>query len=132
MSNQAFVDFYGKYLESPAGEAARKQLDGIKDHNSFAERMVAVGAANGFQFTKDEVLEVMKASEAKAAKALAKASGELSEDQLEGVVGGAGAIGSIPTVSIGNIGSLNLQVKLNPANLVAPGAANMSTVMCPW
>ena len=128
MSQQAFVDFYGTYLDSAAGEAARKQLDGIADKQSFAAKMVAVGANSGFQFTTDEVLAIMEASEAKAAKALAAASGELNEEQLEGVVGGATSFAAVPTVNIGS----SLSVKLNTANLQIPnGAANMSTVMCP-
>ncbi|MBI4694504.1 MAG: hypothetical protein HY749_10830 [Gammaproteobacteria bacterium] len=129
MSHQAFVDFYSKYLDSAAGEAARKQLDGITDKQSFAAKMVAVGASAGFQFTTDEVFSIMEASEAKAAKALAAATGELNEEQLEGVVGGATSLGGVPTVSIGS----SFTVKLSPSSYQLPGgAANMSTVMCPW
>jgi len=125
MSHQNFINFYTNYLESPAGEAARKQFDGIKDKQTFAARMSEAGAAAGFQFSTEEVLSVMDASEAKAAKALAEAAGELSDAQLEGVVGGAGSLGSIPTV---NIGSASLSY-----NLGALGSkVSMSTVMCPW
>ena len=129
MSHQAFVEFYGNYLDSAAGEAARKQLGGITDKQSFTAKMVAVGAASGFQFTAEEVMSIMEASEAKAAKALAAASGELNEEQLDGVVGGATSLGGVPTVSIGS----SFTVKLSPSNYQLPGgAANMSTVMCPW
>ncbi|MBI4694503.1 MAG: hypothetical protein HY749_10825 [Gammaproteobacteria bacterium] len=130
MSQQAFIDFYTKYLDSAAGEAARKQIDGITDKSSFAAKMVAVGAASGFQFTSEEVLAIMEASEAKAAKALAAASGELNEDQLEGVVGGATSFAGVPTVTIGS----NTTWKLtSTGGLQLPGGtANMSTVMCPW
>ena len=132
MSQQAFVDFYGTYLDSAAGEAARKQLDGITDKQSFAAKMVAVGANSGFQFTTDEVLAIMEASEAKAAKALAAANGELNEEELDNVVGGAGAINATSTVVIGTT-DLGLHKPFNPAGLQIPGgAANMSTVMCPW
>ena len=129
MSHQSFVDFYGKFLDSAAGEAARKQLDGITDKQSFTAKMVAVGAASGFQFTAEEVMSIMEASEAKAAKALAAASGELNEEQLDGVVGGATSLGGVPTVNIG----ASFTVKLSPSSYQLPGgAANMSTVMCPW
>lgn len=124
MSHNAFVDFYTKYLDSPAGEKARAKLDGIKDQAKFCAKMVEAGTAAGFKFTADEVQSVMQASEAKAAKALAQASGELSEDQLEGVVGGAGISASIPMVMIGSPLSID-KFKL-------PGGAAQNTVMCPW
>ena len=133
MSHQAFVEFYGNYLDSAAGEAARKQLDGITDKQSFTARMVAVGAASGFQFTAEEVMSIMEASEAKAAKALAAASGELDEEQLEGVVGGATSLSGLPTVKIGTV-SWDVEKNLTfGGGLQLPGGtANMSTVMCPW
>ena len=124
MSHQAFVDFYTKYLDSAAGDIARKSFDGLTDQNAICAKMVELGSAAGFTFSADEVRAVMQASEAKAAEALAKASGELSEDQLEGVVGGAGLIASVPLVQIGT---------MSPSNLKLPGgAASFSTVMCPW
>lgn len=129
MSHQAFIKFYSEYLDSAAGEAARKQFDGIKDKQAFAAKMAQVGAASGFQFSADEVLSVMDASEAKAAKALAAASGELSDEQLAGVVGGASSFQGIPTVNISPSATLTYDL----GSLKLPGgAANMSTVMCPW
>lgn len=131
MSHQAFVDFYGKFLDSPAGEAARKQFDGIKDKQTFAARMAQVGGSSGFQFTAEEVLSVMAASEAKAAKALAAASGELNEDQLAGVVGGAGGVPGVPTLSIAPSSLSTLSFNLGSLKLPG-GVASGETYMCPW
>lgn len=131
VSHQAFIDFYTNYLESPAGEAARKQLDGIKDKQSFAATMAAVGSSSGFQFSADEVLSVMAASEAKAAKALAAASGELNEEQLDSVVGGTTSVAGIPTVNIAPVSSTSLSYSLGSLKLPG-GSSSYSTVMCPW
>ena len=100
MSHQAFVDFYCGFIDSPAGEAARDELGAICDRQSFAARMVALGASAGFEFTAEEVIAVMDASHARAMKLLAAANGELDEAQLEGVVGGAFTSAAIPTIKL--------------------------------
>lgn len=121
MSQQAFADFYEKHLNSPEGEAMRAKIDGAKDADEFCATVVETGKAAGFDFSDDDVRQVMKASEAQMAKALAEASGELADDQLESVAGGASFSTSIPTVSI----------KTLPSYLDA-GRLEYRTVMCPW
>jgi len=100
MSKEAYVDFYENYLKSPAGEVLRKKLDTARDGDEFLAIATEGGSAAGFEFTKDEVRDVMRASEAQMAKAAAEAAGEeLSDEQLENVAGGASGLPLI-TVSI--------------------------------
>lgn len=125
MSQQAFVDFYEKYLNSPAGESARSRIDAITDPNEYCMSMAATGKAQGYDFSAEDVREVMKASEIKMAKAVAEASGELSEDQLAGVAGGTmTSYTSIQTVSISTLPKF-ISPKLDLGTVA-------STVMCPW
>lgn len=88
MSYETFARFFGGFLESPAGEAARKEFAGITDQPTLVARLVAVGQAHGFAFTAEDVLAVLEASAAMASKAGGAQGGELGEDDLMGVVGG--------------------------------------------
>jgi len=121
MSKEAYVDFYENHLNSPAGEALRKKLDSVNDGGEFLAVATEGGSAAGFDFTKEEVREVMRAAEAQMAKEAAEASGEeLSDEQLENVAGGAY-----------NLSSTSLKISTMPSYLDA-GKLQYSTVMCPW
>lgn len=122
MSHQTFVEFYEKHLNSPEGEALRAKIDAVKDADEFCATVVESGRAAGYDFSDDDVRQVMKASEAQMAKALAEASGELEDEQLESVAGGMSLTSSsIPTVKISTL----------PTYLDS-GSLEVRTVMCPW
>lgn len=124
MSYEAFVDFYEKHLNSPEGEALRAKIDSLTDADEFCAAVVEAGQAAGFDFSDEDVRQVMKASEEQMAKALAEATGELSDEQLDSVAGGASlSLGStsIPTVSI----------KTYPT-FVDSTSLSAKTAMCPW
>ncbi len=122
MSQKDFVKFYDKHLNSPEGAKLRAKIDGAKDAEAFCAAAVEGGKSAGFDFTADDVREVMKASEAQMAKEMAQASGELSEDQLKSVAGGTNYLStSIPRVNIRTMPSY-----------LDKGQLEVSTVMCPW
>ena len=122
MSQKSFVDFYENYLNSPDGEALRSQIDGSSDAEAFVENAVNGGKSAGFDFSPDDVREVMKASEAQMAMDLARASGEIPDDQLEALAGGVSlSLTSIPKVNITTLPSY-----------LDPGQLEYRTVMCPW
>ena len=120
MSQDAFVNFYENYLNTPEGADLRDEIDACTDQIEFCEAAVRAGRERGFDFDLDDVRAVMKASEAAVARALAEAEGELSEDELEAVVGGAELSSfAVPTITIRN---------LEPYR----GKLSYNTVMCPW
>lgn len=123
MSKESYVDFYEKHLNSPAGEALKAKLNSVKDGDEFLAIATEGGSAAGFDFTKDEVQEVMRATEAQMAKDLAEASGEeLSDEELEKVAGGASYLrSSLTKVSINTMPSY-----------ISKDSFQYSTVMCPW
>lgn len=74
MSKQTFIDFCTKASEDSALEQQLSSADAVN-------KIVALGAANGFTFTEEDVKN--------GAQELAEASEkELSEDQLTSVSGG--------------------------------------------
>ena len=118
MSHQAFVDFYQNFLSSPEGEALRARMEAITDADEFCASVAAAGRASGYEFSEDEVRQVMQASEAKMARDVAAANGE----QLQDVAGGATySFSGIPTVDI----------RLTP-KFMDSSQFEYSTVMCPW
>jgi len=121
MSKESYIDFYENYLNSSDGEALQTKLNGVKDGDEFLAVATEGGKAAGFDFTKDEVREVMRAAEARMAKDAAEAQGEeLSDEQLENVAGGAFSLSST-----------SLKISKMPSYLDS-GKLQYSTVMCPW
>ena len=113
MATKDFVQFYNEYL--PKNPAIKKELDEAADQIVFRDAAVAHGKKAGFDFTGEDVNQVMKASNHAAR------GGELSENALEGVVGGAGTLTTTPTVQITSVKSSNL--KIDPSKFG-------NTVMC--
>lgn len=108
MYEKAFVEFYETYLPSPAGADVVSKLEATKDKDEYCAVAVEAGRTAGYEFMRDEVLTVMKASEAKMKKALAAASGELSEEQLDTAVGGAMMTGYSP-LTVNLLGPLHIR-----------------------
>ncbi len=125
MSYQAFVDFYENYLNSPEGEALKEKIEAVQDGGEFCTTVAELGQAAGFDFSDEDVRQVMKASEMEAAKALAEASGELSDEQLDEVAGGA----SLNTKSSTDVPTVNIST--SPTNYDV-SSYSMRTAMCPW
>jgi len=122
MSYQAFVDFYEKHLNSPAGEALRARIDAVKDGEEFCATVAEAGRAAGFDFSDEDVRQVMRASEEQLARTLVEASGELTDEQLDDVAGGATLYtSSIPTVSISTL-----------PTFMGKKPPKFKTVVCPW
>ena len=126
MSHQAFVDFYQNFLSSPEGEALRARMEAITDADEFCASVAAAGRASGYEFSEDEVRQVMQASEAKMARDVAAAvdqhEGPRLAEQLQDVAGGATySFSGIPTVDI----------RLTP-KFMDSSQFEYSTVMCPW
>jgi hypothetical protein len=121
MSQESYIDFYENYLKSSDGQALQAKLNSVKDGDEFLAVATEGGKAAGFDFTKDEVREVMRAAEARMAKEAAEAQGEeLSDEQLENVAGGAYSLSSS-----------SLKISTMPSYLDS-GKLEYSTVMCPW
>jgi hypothetical protein len=76
MSRSELVRFCNEYL--PKHPELKAQIDARGDKQKMADGMAQAGAAAGYDFSADEILDVMKVAPA----------GELSDDQLEAVAGG--------------------------------------------
>ena len=76
MSRSELVRFCNEYL--PKHPELKAQIDARGDKQKMASGMAQAGAAAGYDFSADEILDVMKVAPA----------GELSDDQLEAVAGG--------------------------------------------
>jgi len=124
MSQQTFANFYEKHLNSPEGEALRAKLDAIDDPEGFCAAVVKAGRATGYDFSDDDVRQVMRASEEQLAKALAEASGELSDEEADAVVGGA-------RLSLGSTSIPTVNIKTLPT-FVDSGSLSTKSVVCPW
>ena len=120
MSQEAFVEFYDEFLNTPEGADLRDRIDAVTDPEAFCAAAVEGGRASGFDFDVEDVRAVMKASEAAMARELAAASGELKEAELDQVVGGADLVSyDIPKVTIRNFDRFE-------------GINSYNTIMCAW
>ncbi len=95
MAQEKFVEFYSQYL--PKHDEVRKKLDECRQQDDFVRVAVEEGTKAGFQFTKDDVKEVMDASTGKSSKGLkvnvqavtsSVVGHDVSPDQLAQVAGG--------------------------------------------
>lgn len=78
-------------------------IEGLKaatDEASYAKIAVEIGAANGCEFTAEEVTEWRKV------KILAASNGELDDLQLEAVAGGKVSGGGIAAITLGSLAIL--------------------------
>src|SRR5262245_28995609 len=76
MSKDAFIKFYNVYV--PSKPELMQAIDSVNTNEDFAKLALEHGPKNGFDFTRDEMIEVMEASRAKMLK-----SAELSPAQLD-------------------------------------------------
>ena len=124
MSQKAYVEFYEKFLPSPAGASVVSKLKAVKTEDEYTAIALEAGHAAGYEFTADDARAVMKNSEAKRQ---ASGGGELSQEQLDNAVGGA--LSSQSVVNLGaslKIGTLATGAKTDLSR------STYSTVMCPW
>lgn len=118
MSTANFIKFYAEHL--PKHPELKATVDNAGTPKEFAAALMQHGKAAGFEFSEDDVEQVLVASLNQHAK------GELNENQLDGVVGGAGGGGArVPTIKVAPVKAL---VNISPA---AKGANAANTVMCP-
>lgn len=118
MSTANFIKFYTEHLAKHPD--LKSKIDSADSPKAFAHALMEQGHAAGFDFSEDDVEQVLVASLNKH-----HGKGELNESQLDGVVGGAGVAANVPTIQVSPVKSL---VTVNPA---AKGAAAANTVMCP-
>jgi hypothetical protein len=78
MAKKELARFCSDYL--PGNPDVKASMDAIGDYRRFAQAMVTTGRTAGFDFTEDDVLEVLGSG--------AAPSQELSEAQLDAVAGG--------------------------------------------
>src|SRR5688572_9754349 len=76
MSRSELVRFCSDYL--PHHPELKQRIDARGDKQKLAIGMAQAGAAAGYDFSADEILDVMKV----------EPGGELSDNQLEAVAGG--------------------------------------------
>jgi hypothetical protein len=76
MSRSELVRFCTEYL--PKHPELKERIDARGDKKKLAMGMAQAGAAAGYDFSADEILDVMKV----------EPGGELSDNQLEAVAGG--------------------------------------------
>jgi hypothetical protein len=76
MSRSELVRFCSEYL--PHHPELKERIDARGDKAKLAKGMAQAGAEAGYDFSEDEILDVMKVAP----------SGELSDNQLEAVAGG--------------------------------------------
>jgi predicted ribosomally synthesized peptide with nif11-like leader len=91
MSNEAAAEFMEKCAGSDALQAQIANATTGKDARPAADAIVAIGKANGFEFTADEALAL--------AQRRPPHGGELSAQELEQVSGGAAPIMNVFRVS---------------------------------
>lgn len=84
MAKKELAKFCSEYLA--AHPEAGASLNEIADRQQFAKALVAAGTKAGFDFSEDEVVEVMGGSGRSGGR-------ELTDDQLEAVAGGRKAGG---------------------------------------
>jgi predicted ribosomally synthesized peptide with nif11-like leader len=120
MSKEAFIKFYNEYV--PSHPELQKQVDNLHNEDQFAKIALEHGPKNGFNFTKEEMGEVMSASKAKML-----GQSELNDSQLEGVTGGAIAT-QTPTQTV-QIRS----IAISPTGgIKVPDLGATGTDMCCW
>jgi hypothetical protein len=76
MSRSELVRFFNEYM--PKHPELKAQIDARGDKQKLADGMAQAGVAAGYDFSADEILDVMKVAPA----------GELSDNELEAVAGG--------------------------------------------
>lgn len=76
-----FVEFYAMVMQSPELHAKFAEISSGTGTDVF-DQLIAFAKENGFDFTKEEVLEYFKTN--------FNNSGELTDDDLEAVAGGKG------------------------------------------
>jgi hypothetical protein len=76
MSRSELVRFCNEYL--PHHPELKERIDARGNIEKLARGMAQAGAEAGYDFSEDEILDVMKVAP----------SGELSDNQLEAVAGG--------------------------------------------
>jgi predicted ribosomally synthesized peptide with nif11-like leader len=85
-----FVDFYVKVMETPELKAKVAAIIAGGTGDAAIEKLIALAKENGFEFTKQEVVDYFKTN-------FSGDGGELSDADLEAVAGGKG--GRIPKYS---------------------------------
>jgi hypothetical protein len=94
MSVENIEKFYAMAFKD---QSLIQDLKAATDEANFANIAVGLGAANGCDFTAEEVIEWRKA------KILAATNGELDDLQLEAVAGGKISGGGIASIVLGGL-----------------------------